>query len=60
MACALRCMSNIKRYPTKDIKDIIDNIEEFALIYEKACIEARQYYSKFRKIKSIIQAKPVL
>lgn len=60
MACALECMSSIKRYPTKEIKDIIDNIEEFSLIYEKACIEARRHYSKLRKRTPIIQAKPVL
>lgn len=60
MACALECMSSIKRYPTKEIKDIIDNIEEFSLIYEKACIEARRQYSKLRKRTPIIQAKPVL
>ena len=60
MACALECMSSIKRYPTKEIKDIIDNIEEFSLIYEKACIEARGYYSKIRKRTPINQAKPVL
>ena len=60
MACALECMSNIKRYPTKEIKDIVNNVEEFALLYEKACIEARKYYSNLRKGNPITPARSVL